>query len=241
MDYRGYRFFQASYFPDESGTILSVNADRWGTDITYFGYFMLFIGMFFTLFWKGTHFWNLNNSLKKMHKKGLIILPFLLLLGTYFGTNLCSAQNSTINIKDSLSIPQIKIGPTAQFAKPGELGSNRIIDPENAKKFGHLPVQDFQGRIKPMDTHTLELLRKIYKKDKYQKDEVSISPEQWFISMQIDPAFWSKEPLIKAGLKGGDKLLKETGANAEGYTSYANLVNSNTGMFKLDNQDKIFQ
>src|SRR5690606_12074391 len=26
MDYRGYRFFQASYFPDESGTILSVNA-----------------------------------------------------------------------------------------------------------------------------------------------------------------------------------------------------------------------
>lgn len=69
MDYRGYRFFQASYFPDESGTILSVNADRWGTNITYFGYFLLFGGMFFTLFWKGTNFWNLNSSLKKMHKK----------------------------------------------------------------------------------------------------------------------------------------------------------------------------
>jgi hypothetical protein len=49
MDYRGYRFFQASYFPDETGTILSVNADKWGTNVTYFGYFLLFTGMFFTL------------------------------------------------------------------------------------------------------------------------------------------------------------------------------------------------
>ncbi|HJY21622.1 MAG TPA: cytochrome c biogenesis protein ResB, partial [Hanamia sp.] len=94
MDYGGYRFFQASYFPDETGTILSVNADRWGTNVTYFGYFLLFTGMFFTLFWKGTHFWKLNNSLKQMHSKSLILLPFLLLLGVGFG-NTCVAQSST--------------------------------------------------------------------------------------------------------------------------------------------------
>ena len=234
MDYRGYRFFQASYFPDESGTILSVNADRWGTNVTYLGYFLLFTGMFFTLFWKGTHFWKLNDSLKKMHTKSFILLPFLLLLG--FGINPCFAQNSTVNTIDPTTLQQQEPGPTAQFAKPGELGTNRIIDPVHAEKFGHLLVQDFQGRIEPMDTHTLELLRKIYKKDKYQKGSLTISSEQWFISMQVDPGFWANEPLIKVGQKGGDELVKETGANAEGYTSYANLVDPNTGIFKLEKQ-----
>ncbi|MGB5553967.1 MAG: cytochrome c biogenesis protein ResB, partial [Flavobacteriaceae bacterium] len=31
LDHKGYRFFQASFNPDEKGTILSVNHDRWGT------------------------------------------------------------------------------------------------------------------------------------------------------------------------------------------------------------------
>lgn len=237
LDYRGYRFFQASYFPDESGTILSVNADRWGTNITYFGYFLLFSGMFFALFWKGTHFWKLNDSLKKMHTKSLILLPFLLLLWMGLGINPSFAQNSTVETKDTTAFSQQEPGPDAQFARPDELGSNKIIDPVHAKKFGRLLVQDFQGRIKPMDTHTLELLRKIYKKDKYQKGTLTISSLQWFISMQIDPGYWANEPLIKVGQKGGDKLIKETGANAEGYTSYTNLVDPNTGVFKLEKQD----
>lgn len=237
MDYRGYRFFQASYFPDESGTILSVNADRWGTNITYFGYFLLFLGMFLTLFWKGTHFWKLNDSLKKMHVKSLILLPLLLLFGLGFGLNSSFAQNHTIETNDSTSLLHQEPRPSAQFARPNELGSKRIVDLTHAKKFGHLLVQDFQGRIKPMNTHTLELLRKVYKKDKYQKENLTISSEQWFISMQIDPGYWATEPLIKVGQKGGDKFIKETGANAEGYTSYANLVDPNTGVFKLENQD----
>lgn len=231
LEYRGYRFFQASYFPDESGTILSVNADRWGTTITYFGYFLLFSGMFFMLFWKGTHFWHLNSSLKKMHSKSLILLPFLLL--SWMPS---LAQSSKVETKDTTTVSQQEPGADAQFARPDELGSNRIIDPAHAKKFGRLLVQDFQGRIKPMDTHTLELLRKIYKKDKYKKGTLTISSLQWFISMQIDPGYWANEPLIKVGQKGGGKLIEETGANAEGYTSYVNLVDPNTGIFKLEKQ-----
>ena len=231
MDYRGYRFFQASYFPDETGTILSVNADRWGTNVTYLGYFLLFTGMFFTLFWKGTHFWKLNNSLKQMHTKRFILFPFLLLLIMGPG-NSCLAQRTDSITHLTTSLP----APGAQFAKPGELGSNRIIDPVHAEKFGHLLVQDFQGRVKPMDTHTLELLRKLYKKDTYRKGTLSLSSEQWFISMQVDPGYWANEPLIKVGQKGGDELISETGANAEGYTSYANLTDPNTGKFKLEKQ-----
>ncbi|MGA9638304.1 cytochrome c biogenesis protein ResB, partial [Flavobacterium sp.] len=45
LDHKGFRFFQSSFDPDEKGTVLSVNHDFWGTNITYFGYFMLFFAM----------------------------------------------------------------------------------------------------------------------------------------------------------------------------------------------------
>lgn len=232
VDYKGYRFFQASYFPDESGTILSVNADRWGTNVTYFGYFLLFIGMFFTLFWKGTRFWKLNNSLKKLNAKPFLLFSILFTIAV----NSCFSQNSKTIANDTTLLWQ-KPKPTAQFAKPDELGKNRIIDARHAEKFGQLLVQDYAGRIKPMNTQTLELLRKVYKKDTYDKDDLSLSSEQWFISMQIDPGYWANESLIKVSKKGGDKLLKEAKANNSGYTSYSNLVDINTGNYKLERQN----
>tara|TARA_R110002124_G_scaffold5301_2_gene33261 strand:+ start:11067 stop:14297 length:3231 start_codon:yes stop_codon:yes gene_type:complete len=236
VDYEGYRFFQASYFPDESGTILSVNADKWGTNTTYIGYIMLFTGMFFTLFWKGSRFWKLNNSLKKMYTRNRISLLLLLLIGLGFGSK-SFAQENTIQDEGALLLQQRKIGPNAQFARPDELGLKRIIDSDHAEKFGQLLVQDFQGRTKPIDTYTLELLRKIYKKDTYKKEELEITPIQWFLSMQIDPGYWANEPIIKVDKRGGDQLMKETEANERGYTSYANLVDSNTGIFKLETQN----
>jgi len=49
LKYEGFRFFQASYDTDEKGTILSVNHDQWGMTITYFGYFILMLGMAWSL------------------------------------------------------------------------------------------------------------------------------------------------------------------------------------------------
>lgn len=220
MDYKGYRFFQASYFPNEQGTVLSVNADWWGTNITYLGYFLLFFGMFATLFWKGTHFWRLNSQLKNLNQKKLILIPFLFLSG------LISAQDSI----QGHSAPQLN--PASQFTHPDSLGQRMMVDKAHAEKFGRILVQDFEGRIKPMNTHALELLRKIYKKDKYK----DITAEQWFISLQIDPAAWADVPLIKVGNKGGDRLHEETKATSEGYTSYLNLIDPATGYYKLESQ-----
>ncbi len=217
MDYKGYRFFQASYFPNEQGTVLSVNADRWGTNITYLGYFLLFFGMFATLFWKGTHFWKLNAQLKNLHKKSLILIPFLFLAG------LGLAQ-------DSIKGHSKPLTPATQFTHPDSLGQRMMVDKAHADKFGRILVQDFEGRIKPMNTHSLELLRKIYKKDQFN----GISAEQWFISLQIDPASWADVPFIKVGTKGGDRLFAETKATKEGYTSYLNLVNPETGQYILE-------
>lgn len=236
MDYQGYRFFQASYYPDESGTILSVNADRLGTNITYIGYFFLFTAMFLTLIWRGTHFWNLNKKLTKLHNKTALLLPFLLVI------NWASAQNDTIISNSNKVIDTVEAHNTHEvdimdhFMMPDSSGQYAIIDPEHADKFGHLMVQDFEGRIKPMNTHVLELLRKISKKDKVNDKATnrSATAEQWFLSMQIDPGSWANEHIIRVGAKGGDILKNQTKANDNGYTTFANLVDMNTGGYILE-------
>ena len=45
LKYKGYRFYQSSYDPDEKGTILSVNHDRLGTSISYLGYLLAGLGI----------------------------------------------------------------------------------------------------------------------------------------------------------------------------------------------------
>jgi cytochrome c-type biogenesis protein CcsB len=65
LDYRGYRFYQASYDEDELGTVLSVSRDRPGTYLTYLGYFLLTVGMFFTFFARGSRFQTLRRRLSR--------------------------------------------------------------------------------------------------------------------------------------------------------------------------------
>lgn len=84
-DYAGYRFFQSSYELDnpstpenEEGTKLSVNHDAWGTNITYFGYLLMSIGMILSIFAPKSRFRGLNDALSKLKKKSLTIV-FLLL------------------------------------------------------------------------------------------------------------------------------------------------------------------
>ncbi len=50
LDIKGYRLFQASYDPDEKGTVLIVNQDAMGRVITYTGYLLLGIGLLLSLF-----------------------------------------------------------------------------------------------------------------------------------------------------------------------------------------------
>jgi len=80
LDHRGYRFFQASFDPDEKGSVLSVNHDRWGTWITYFGYMLLYFGLMAILFDKHTRFADLTRALDKVKaKKSKQLLPIIFL------------------------------------------------------------------------------------------------------------------------------------------------------------------
>jgi hypothetical protein len=71
LNHKGYRFFQASFDPDEKGTILSVNHDFWGTWITYVGYFILYIGLLGIMFFGKTRFKSLSKTLEKIRAKKL--------------------------------------------------------------------------------------------------------------------------------------------------------------------------
>ncbi|WP_456479939.1 cytochrome c biogenesis protein CcsA [Nautilia sp.] len=74
--YKGYRFYQASYFPDEQGSILSVNHDP-GMWLTYIGYALLAIGFFWSMLYRKSRFMM---TVKKLQKSGLFAFIFFFLL-----------------------------------------------------------------------------------------------------------------------------------------------------------------
>ena len=208
LDYKGYRFFQSSYDPDEKGTVLSVNHDYWGTLITYIGYFLMGIGMFFSLFWKGTRFSDLNKKLKKITEKKNAALLMLFLSFSLFGV----AQNHRINELTPKQLQKISVSEA------------------HANKFAHLVIQDHQGRLKPVNTYALESLRKIYKKDTYK----GLTAEQVLLSAQLNPKVWSAEPIISSHTERfgkGSKLVKDLGFK-EGHTNMINFFN--TGSYYLE-------
>ena len=60
LKYKGYRFYQSSYDPDEKGTVLSVNHDRAGMLVTYTGYALLIIFIIVALISRKSLFYNIN-------------------------------------------------------------------------------------------------------------------------------------------------------------------------------------
>lgn len=75
LDLKGYRFFQASYDPDERGSILAVNQDAAGRSITYVGYLLLFAGWLGLLASRHSRFRRLWQQLKYAWLPLLWLLP----------------------------------------------------------------------------------------------------------------------------------------------------------------------
>ncbi len=223
LNYKGYRFFQASFDPDRKGTVLSVNHDFWGTLISYIGYAFLFVGMFVTMFWKGSRFWNLNQMLKNISKKKVAAV-FLLLMT--FGLN---AQDIDMHGKDGSHDSHAPSGDV-RATSPNQNGKmldadamvkNITIDKEHAEKFGYLLVQNYEGRIVPANTQALDILHKLTSRSKFQ----NLDANQWFLAATIDPMFWAQVNIIKIETAGkvGKDLRAKTKATDEGFTSLIKL------------------
>ncbi|WP_297707890.1 cytochrome c biogenesis protein CcsA [uncultured Eudoraea sp.] len=192
LDHKGYRFFQASFDPDERGTVLSVNHDFWGTWITYLGYFMLYIGLMGIMFFGKTRFKDLTRSLDKLKKhKAIVTLLF------FIGTFSLSAQGNTQQIdhdhQNEVSQQQLD-----------SLLKASTVSKEHAAKFGELVVQDDGGRMKPLNTFSSELLRKLSFKDTYN----DLNADQVFLSMMLNPALWYNTEFIALDKKGQNDSLR---------------------------------
>lgn len=201
LDYKGHRFFQASYDTDEKGTVLAVNKDRLGTFITYVGYLFMGLGMFFTLFAKGSRFSFVRKKLNKLRSKPAVLLMLLAL-----SVNSLNAKGITTD-KD---IDSILIAQT--------------IDRGHAELFGKLMVQDLDGRIKPINTLASEFLRKVSRKNYYQGNRIKLYPDQVFLAIHLDPNRWYSLPLIKIDKVKGGTAFKDLETNKNKLISFNDLL-----------------
>jgi len=210
LDYEGYRFFQSSFDQDEKGTVLSVSHDFWGTTITYFGYFMLYFAMMAIMFTKYSRFTDLKRKLEVVKTKKNMLLTLLVLFMS-FGA---FAQEHN-----------------AQFFSEKQLDSlvkKRNVPEVHAAKFGRLIVQDAGGRMKPINTFSSELLRKVSHQNTYN----GMNSDQVFLSMTQGGNIWIQIPMIYMK-SGNDSIRKIIGIAAD--KEYASFINffDETGNYKL--------
>ncbi|WP_066308132.1 cytochrome c biogenesis protein CcsA [Flavobacterium sp. TAB 87] len=223
LDHKGYRFFQSSFDPDEKGTVLSVNHDFWGTSITYFGYFLLYLGLMAIMFTKHSRFADIKLKLEKVQVKKSKLLTSLFLLVSLSGFaqendhdhDHDHEHDHTTEIVDSS-----KAAAATAEAKQDHVHSNSIpptrvqLDsllqafkaPEaHAAKFGRLIIQDAGGRMKPINTFSSELLRKVSQSDNYK----GMNSDQVLLSMTQYAQVWIEIPIIyiKSGNDSIRKLL----------------------------------
>lgn len=97
LDYGGYRFFQSSFDRDEKGTYLSVNHDFWGTWISYFGYFLLTLGLLMVFVSKNTRFYQIIQAIKKLRTQTAIILMLLFFGSFSYGQKIITPDLVAVN------------------------------------------------------------------------------------------------------------------------------------------------
>jgi cytochrome c-type biogenesis protein CcsB len=190
LDYKGYRFFQSSFnqSPQGESTILSVNHDYWGTLLTYIGYSLMGLGFILSIFLPGSRFRFLMNKTSEIRKKREAMFKiFVFIIG--FGIS------STLN---------------AQNAHVNQVNSNPV-DKEHADKFGHLIIQDYEGRFKPVQTTALEVLKKVSRQDKFEGQ----TPMQVFIGLHTNFNYWYEQPLVYVNGDSTKKVLGVEGKRAK--------------------------
>ncbi|RHO73621.1 cytochrome C biogenesis protein [Parabacteroides sp. AF48-14] len=169
LDVKGYRFFQASYDQDEHGTILSVNRDVAGRNITYTGYLILLVGLILSLVGKDSRFMRQSRRLKELRRAMDVAVVLLALLAFSMQAE---AKGDASPMLDAVQKYQ--------------------VSPAHAELFGALPIQSANGRMMPVNTFSSEVLRKLHKSDKIGK----LNSDQFLLSLLAMPDMWMRVPFI---------------------------------------------
>ncbi len=208
LDYGGYRFFQASYDPDEKGTILSVNHDP-GKIPTYIGYTLLALGLLLNIFNPYSRFGRLAR-MRFLDKKIAVLLPLLIVLS---GISSSIAEENKIVHPQMPDIKQI-------------VDTVKKIDKKTADNFGKIIVQTSAGRLEPIDTLAIDVLNKVSRK----RDFYGLDHNQIILGMLAKPRYWQLIPMIKVNHPAIKKLL---GISPDAkYFAFINAFDGN-GNYKL--------
>ena len=213
LKYKGFRFYQSSYDNDEKGTVLSMNHDFYGTLVSYFGYLILALGFILTLFNSKSRFGLIN---KKLNKTALLFFCF-------FSISNLHSQNQKYLVYPSDTVSENKTYLDAVS-----------IDYNHSKKFGSILVQDENGRLKPINTFSSELLRKVYGSDEYY----NLSSDQVLLSMSYSPFVWTFFPVIK--VKNKDLKYMIDSSYNDNYFSYMQFFGSNKEFLFKKSLDEAF-
>ncbi|MEH0007993.1 MAG: cytochrome c biogenesis protein CcsA [Flavobacteriales bacterium] len=219
LDHRGNRFFQAAYFPDETGTILSVNHDFWGTWISYIGYLLMALGMLLTLFSKGSRFWHLREKLREIDgKRAATAILFFLSLSAFAQLPSKSGDPPIDTVRsDSAWVPPFHLNVDRD-----SLVQAQYIDAEKAAEFGRLVVQRADGRMQPIHTLATDVLRKVYRHNAFSYETqgggtIDMTPDQVFLGMHYNPMAWQLIPIIYVP----DALKRELDHRLKTHGNYA--------------------
>ncbi|MFN6076812.1 MAG: cytochrome c biogenesis protein CcsA [Fluviicola sp.] len=221
-DYEGYRFFQSSYDPDEKGTVLSVNHDFWGTNITYLGYLMLFIGMVMSIFMPYGRFRDLLTKLNKSN--ALTVLFFVFMTSFSFAQEVNVETHAHEKEHDHIHETEV----TADTNQPQENSSQtkvampnktevHYISEEHSEELATLLVQDNEGRIVPMHTVALNIWKKLNRSNKYE-DKNAV---QMVFSIMYYSDYWKDQKIIQVPTACREQLKLGT------YASFNELTANN--------------
>src|SRR5690606_28141843 len=180
-------------------TVLSVNHDFWGTWVTYIGYTLLYISMIWIIFDRNSRFGDLRKLLKKVKERKAKMLGLLALLIGLQGFAQQEDANHTHRPRMAFKQEQVD-----------SLINVLSVSKEHAEKFGKLVIQDDGGRMKPVNTFSSELIRKVSKSDHYK----GLNSDQVFLSMTQYPDLWFEVPLIYLKT-GNDSIRKILGVDKD--------------------------
>ncbi|PXX99025.1 cytochrome C biogenesis protein [Marinifilum breve] len=157
LNHEGYRFFQASYDTDELGTVLSVNHDRWGMSITYFGYFLLMLGMAWSLINPYSRFKILGRQSRKV--KTMAILAFVI------GGSSLSANAQDLNVvplEQAKSFGEVMIQDNGGRFEPVNTLASEVIRKVTKKgKFKGYPAEQIflSMVVNPQEWQTVNMIK----------------------------------------------------------------------------------
>jgi len=210
-----YLFFQSSYFPDETGTVLSVNNDP-GKYPTYLGYFLFILGILIYLF-------SRNSRIVKLYKyiNNKNILPIL--IGSIFIFNQpIFAQE----IEKEKKLTPIEMKEYLEEFKVKSLKS--------AELFSKLTIQTFDGKMKTLDSLNKDITFSLLGKNSI----FGLNHNQIILSMISRPEIWGEIKLFKVK---SPQVIKELGLKKETKKiAFIEFYNKNRKAILEDEVNKAF-